>query len=319
MLSRLHWEVCHLYHLQHEFTQKSWKHEELFILPFSPVSLSYHTHPYLPPWQRTGWGTWSFPPRFETEWQVLGITFTLYNIYPHRGWKFCIDPGSLPWWTAQKLIPLPAKGVDSRITTVHRSSAGPFLRDGFWYCCPFAFSSKPAFFSEEGSILGYLPKFDQKLIRDWKITATGQEAGKSRCGHGAGAKMWNIAILIKITPRCSYCYVPGTELRVSSTRRLEKQVTPPQQLQRSDQICKESYNGSYPLHPQVTALYACRRTEENQVLLILSGRFSCLQRGRSVLASKGVRQKAPSLTHLKPVINTARKGTESWLTLHCHC
>jgi len=53
------------------------------------------------------------------------------------------------------------------------------------------------------------------------------------------------------------------------------------------------------------------RTEENGLLLILSRRFSLLQRGRSVLASKGVRQNAPPLTHLEPVINAARKDTES--------
>lgn len=260
------------------------------------------------------------PLRFETGEQVLGTTFTLYNVYSHSSLKFCIDLGSLLWWNAWKLIPLPAKGVDNRITTVRRSSAGPFLWDGLWYCHPFAFGSEPAFFWEGRSILGYLPSFDQKLTREQKSPALVRKLRNQDVGHGAGVKMPNIAILIiikkKKTPvNCSYCYVPGTELPVSSTRRLEEQVMPPQQLQRSDQICKESYNGSYSLHTQVTALDSL----ENWVLLILSGRFSFLQRGKSELASKGVRQKTPNLTHLKPVINAARKGIASWLTLHCHC
>lgn len=199
---------------------------------------------------------------------------------------------------------------------MHRSSAGPFLRDGLWYCYPFAFGSEPAFFWEGRSILGYLPSFDQKLTREQKSPALVRKPRNQGCGAWSRSKdakysHFNLKKNKHKPVNCSYCYVPGTELPVSSTRRLEEQVTSPQQLQRSDQICKESYNGSYSLHPQVTALDSL----EDWVLLILSGRFSFLQRGRSELASKGVRQKTPTLTHLKPVINAARKGMQ--VDLHC--
>lgn len=156
------------------------------FLPSLYPNTHIHTSPY---GRELARGPEASPLRFDT-------TFTLYNVYSHRSLKFCIDLGSLLWWTAWKLIPLPAKGVDNRITTVHRSSAGPFLRDGFWYCHPFTFGSKPAFFWEGRSILGYLPSFDQKLIREQKSPALVRKPRNQDVGHGAGVKMPNIAILI---------------------------------------------------------------------------------------------------------------------------
>lgn len=135
---------------------------------------------------------------------------------------------------------------------------------------PLCFQEQVSFLLRGKQHLGIPFKLQSETYQGMKITSTGQEAGKSKCG--AEVKMQNIAILIKITVRCSYCSVPGTELPVS--RRLEKQITSPQQLQKSNQICKESYNGSYPLHLQVTAVYTHWRAEKNWVLLILSGRFS---------------------------------------------
>lgn len=98
--------------------------------------------------------------------------------------------------------------VNSRITTMHWSSDDPFFSSylkAIFSSYPFAFRRKPAFFSNGGSILGYLPSSYQKLPRKSKSPTLVRNLRNQDVGHGAGVKM------PKTTVNCSYCFALGTE------------------------------------------------------------------------------------------------------------
>lgn len=81
---------------------------------------------------------------------------------------------------------------------MHRSSAAPFLWDGYGYCCPFAFGRELALFSEIGSVSGYLPSFVQELIREGKYWSLAEKLGRQEGGRETELKKPNSAILIKV-------------------------------------------------------------------------------------------------------------------------
>ena len=98
---------------------------------------------------------------------------------------------------------------------------------------PLCFQKWASFLLRGRKYLRILPKFGQKLIGDWKITAIGQEAEKSRCG--AWSRSENVKYSNFNKNNCKTLFV-SSKLHVSITRRLEKQITPPQQLEISPNL-----------------------------------------------------------------------------------
>lgn len=165
-----------------------------------------------------------------------------HNAVPHRCWKLSTDLGSLLWWTAWKLTPLPAKGVISSAQV----ECCPFPMGWIWVLLPLCFWEGASSLLRDRKRLRIPSKLCSGAYQGRKILVIGQEVGKARRGT------WNR------TEEAKFCHFNKSNLNIIAMFQGQncQSLVPEgwrnrlhlrQQLQRSDQIRKESCRAMAPV------------------------------------------------------------------------